>query len=163
MNWDEFRDRLQATVRTLTDRCYLIVSAPSDGGYVQFACGTGLLTAEASGPESVGGVAAHSADEPALLAAGWTAPAQYQPNWSSELPLPALTSEYAALAERCTIALRDVLHVEGPQVLTYRAWRDPAVQPAGVTWSPEQFDDLDRGEFPLPLPSLGLQPELVAG
>ena len=65
MQWNEFGQRLQATLRTLTDRCYLIVSAPADGGYVQFACATGALTAEASGPGSVGGAATHEADDPA--------------------------------------------------------------------------------------------------
>lgn len=161
MQWNEFGQRLQATLRTLTDRCYLIVSAPADGGYVQFARATGALIAEASGPGSVGGAATHQADDPALLAAGWTAPADHQPNWSFELPLPALTSEYAGLAERCTVALRDVLQVAAPDTLTYSAWRDPALQPAGVTWSPERIDELDRGQFPLPLPTLGLPLESV--
>lgn len=157
MTWDEFRDRLQATLRGLTARCTLIVAAPD--GYVQFACEADRLYAEAAGPGSVGGVAGHGADDPVMLGAGWTAPTRGQPNWSDELALPALTAEYAALADRCVTALRDVQRVTAPGVLGYRAWREPETQPPGVTWPPERFDQLDPGEDPLPLPGLGLPAE----
>lgn len=159
MTWDEFRDRLAQTLRTLTPRCYLIVSASGEPGYVQFAAGGDALQAEAAGPRFVTGPAAHAADDPALTGAGWTAPTAAQPNWSYELPIPALTSEYAALAGRCVVALRDVYGLAGPGVLSYRAWREPETQPAGVTWSPERFGELDPGEDPLPLPGLGLAAE----
>ena len=158
MDWTEFHERLQATLRDFTDRCYLIVSAPGDGGYVQFAAIEDELAAEASGPEFTKDVAAHAADDPVMLAAGWTAPTRAQPNWSFDLPLPALTREYAELAGRCVVALRDVFGVPDPQVLGYRAWREPEEQPPGVTWPAERFEQLDPGENPLPLPELGLQP-----
>ena len=161
MDWTEFSDRLQATLRDLTDRCYLIVSAPGQGGYVQFAGLEGSLAAEASGPDFVAGAAGHSAADPGMLAAGWTAPSRPQPNWSFELTLPALTGEYATVAELSVVALRDVFHVADPALLSYRAWRDPEVQPAGVTWPPERFAELDPGRDPLPLPELGLQPQPV--
>lgn len=158
MTWSEFRDHLQATLRELTDRTFLIVSTPSaGGGYVQFAGGADDLSAEASGPEFTEGVATHAADDTTMLAAGWRAPRGPQPNWSCELALPALTGEYTGVAERCVIALRDVFHLPDPQLLTYRAWREPERQPPGVTWQPERFDDLDPGADPLALPSLGLQ------
>ena len=161
MTWDEFRDRLQATLRELPDRSYLIVSAPEGGGYVQFAAAPDQLAAEASGPEFVTGAAEHAADDAVMLAAGWTPPSRPAPNWSRSLELPALTSEYAELATHCVGALRDVLRVPAPDVLSYRAWREPETQPPGVTWPPERFDELDPGEDPLPLPALGLPAELA--
>ena len=160
MTWDEFRDRLQATLRGLTARCLLIVSAP--GGYVQFARGVDVLSAEAAGPDSVDGAAVHGPDDPVMLGAGWASPTRGQPNWSDELPLPALTGEYTALADRCVTALRDVYGATAPGVLGYRAWREPDTQPPGVTWPPERFDELDPGQDPLPLPGLGL-PAAPAG
>lgn len=163
MTWIDLQDRLRATLRSLTDRCYLVVTAPGNGGYVQFACLAEELSAEASGPNFVDGAAAHAATDPTMLAAGWTQPAQAQPNWTSVLPLPALTGEYAALADRCVVALRDVLHVADPAVLTYQAWRDAESQPTGVTWSPEQVERLEPGANPLLLPSLGLEPEPARG
>lgn len=156
MTWNEFRDRLRTTLLGLTDRCVLVVSAPGAGGYVQFAADADDLTAEAAGPEFTAGSAAHAADDPAMLAAGWAAPTRSAPNWSAPLALPALTAEYEALAQRCVVALRDVYGVAAPGVLSYRAWREPESQPPGVTWSPERFDELDPGENPMPLPGLGI-------
>lgn len=156
MTWDEFRDRLQATLRGLTDRCVLVVAAPDRGGYVQFAASAGELTAEAAGPEFTAGPAAHRADDPTMLAAGWAAPTRSAPNWSAPLQLPALTADYAALADRCLTALRDVYRLPGPDALSQRAWREPETQPPGVTWPAERIDRLDPGENPLALPGLGL-------
>ncbi|MFT4229694.1 MAG: hypothetical protein QM602_05330 [Microbacterium sp.] len=156
MAWDEFADRLRATLRELTDRCVLIVAAAGKAGYVQFSATDDELRVEAAGPAFTAGPAAHADDDPVLLAAGWTAPTRSAPNWSAELPLPALSAEYAALADRCVVALRDVYRLPGPEALGYQAWRDPARQPAGVTWSQEQIAALDPGEDPLPLPGLGL-------
>ncbi|MFT3861911.1 TY-Chap domain-containing protein [Micropruina sp.] len=158
MTWDDFRDNLRATLRELSDRCLLIVAAPGKQGYVQFSATEAELTAEAAGPVFTAGPAAHGADEPVMLAAGWTAPTPSGPNWSAALALPALSAEYAALADRCVVALRDVYLLPGPEALSYQAWREPAFQPAGVTWSAERIDALDPGENPLPLPSLGLPP-----
>lgn len=159
MDWNDFQSRLHRTLRDVTDRCFLIVGAVGDGGYVQFSGLADTLSAEASGPEFVAGPATHTTDDPTMLAAGWTAPTRSQPNWSAELTLPALTSEYAALADRCVIALRDVFHITGPADLGYRAWREPELQPPGVTWQPERFDALDPGENPLPMPELGVAPQ----
>jgi hypothetical protein len=158
MDWNDFQERLQGALRTLGDRTCLIVVAPHEGGYVQFAGLADALSAEASGPGFAKGAAVHAADDPTMLAAGWTAPSRPQPNWSFALDLPALTSEYAELASRCVVALRDVFQVADPAVLGYQAWREPEQQPLGVTWSPERFEQLDPGENPLPLPALGLQP-----
>jgi len=159
MTWDDFRDRLGRTLPGVTDRCFLIISAADGGGYVQFAGTADALSAEAAGPEFVTGTAAHSTDDPAMAAAGWTAPSRSTPNWSTALELPALTSEFAALAQRCVTALRNAHHVTDPETLTYQAWREPEVQPAGLTWAPERFAELDPGENPLLLPSLGLEPQ----
>lgn len=156
MDWDEFRTGLQATLRALTDRCVLVVAAPGRGGYVQFAAAAGELTAEAAGPQFTAGPAAHEADDPVMLAAGWTAPTRSGPNWSAPLRLPALTAEYAMLADRCVTALRDVYRLPGPGALSYRAWREPEPQPSGVSWTAERIDRLDPGENPLELPLLGL-------
>lgn len=159
MSWSDFGDRLQCALREVTDRTVLIVAAPAElgGGYVQFICVEDLLVAEASGPEFVTAVATHTADQPIMLAAGWSAPTRAQPNWSFALALPALTAEYAELAGRCVAALRDVFGIAEPESLTYRAWREPEQQPPGVTWPPERFDRMDAGRNPLPMPSLGLQ------
>ena len=159
MSWNDFGERLQRALREVTDRSVLIVAAAAElgAGYVQFIGVDDLLVAEASGPEFVTGVATHTAEQPIMLAAGWVAPTRPQPNWSFDLALPALTSEYAELAGRCVTALRDVFGIAEPEVLTYRAWREPEQQPPGVTWPPERFDQLDPGENPLILPSLGLR------
>lgn len=158
MTWTELQGRLRATLRLLGDRCVLIVAAPAEagGGYVQFLGLGAALEAEASGPEFVDGPARHTADDPIMLAAGWAAPSGPQPNWTYRLVQPALSGDMAALAQRCVVALRDVLHVPDPGLLGYRAWREPESQPTGVTWSVEQVAALDQGENPLPLPSLGL-------
>ena len=159
MTWGEFRDRLRVSLRSLTDRCCVVVVASDERGCVQFFGTVDVLSAEASGPEVVGGAAVHGPNDPTMLAAGWEQSTRAPPNWSFDLPLPAMTSEYAALADRCVIALRDVFHLADPAELAYHAWREPDVQPAGVTWSPEQFDRLDPGEDPLPMPAMGLQPQ----
>jgi len=159
MTWDDFRNSLGRTLPGITDRCYLIISAADGGGYVQFAGAADTLSAEAAGPDFVTGPAAHAADERTMVAAGWTAPTRSTPNWSTALDLPALTSEFAALAERCVTALRGAHGVTDPGTLTYQAWREREVQPAGVTWAPERFAALDPGENPLLLPTLGLQPQ----
>ncbi len=156
MDWEAFTTKLQATLPSITDRCFLVISAPAGTSYVQFAANSNELTAEVAGPEFATDLAAHNADSPAMLAAGWSAPTAASPNWSQTIPLPALSGEFAALAEQCTVALRDTHHIESPDVLRYRAWREPEYQPAGVTWQPERFEQLDPGENPLSLPMLGL-------
>lgn len=156
MNWETFTGNLQATLPHITDRCFLIISTPSRESYVQFAASSNELTAEVAGPEFATGAAAHTPDEPAMRAAGWSVPTPASPNWSRAIPLPALSQEFAILAEQCTTALRDTHHVENPDRLRYQAWREPEQQPAGVTWEPERFDQLDPGENPLQLPMLGL-------
>lgn len=156
MEWPQFEANLALALRALTPRCVLVVAAHERGGYVQFHVTDQRLSAEASGPKYTEGPAQHAADDATMLASGWAEPTPSQPNWTSELPLPALTTEYAALAGRCVVALRDVFHLEAPQVLSYRAWREPETQPPGVTWEPERFDQLDPGEDPLLLPMLGL-------
>jgi hypothetical protein len=162
MDWLEFRDRLCATLAQVTDRCFLIISAPGRGGYVQFAGSEDYVSAEAAGPSFVDGPGAHTVSNAAMGAVGWAAPSQSQPNWSQSLELPALTAEIAGLADGCVVALRDVFGVVEPGLLTYRAWREPEVQPPGVTWSAERFDALDPGEDPLLLPALGLAVDATA-
>jgi len=98
MTWDEFRDRLRVSLRSLTDRCCVVVVASDERGCVQFFGTVDVLSAEASGPEVVGGAAVHGPDDPTMLAAGWKQSTRAQPNWSFDLPLPAMTSEYAVLA-----------------------------------------------------------------
>lgn len=136
----------------VSDRVFLIVSSRENSRvYVQFAGGADALSAEAPGVAVVAGI-----DEAGLADAGWVAPSVGQPNWSSELPLPALTSEFSVLAERCVVALRDVFGVTDPGQLVYRAWRDAEAFPQGVTLYPEQIEALDKGEDPLEISQLGL-------
>lgn len=150
--WDEFGERLASTFRQVSDRVFLIIASESDPArYVQFAGQSDRLDAEGPATDVVA-----DADESVLGAAGWTAPSTAQPNWSSSLALPALTSEYAELAARCVVALRDAYGIESPDDLGYRAWREAEQMPEGVTWSAEQIDRLDRGVDSLELPALGL-------
>lgn len=156
MNWETFTANLARTLPHITERCYLIIAGPEDaGGYIQFFADDSILHAEAAAPEFVEGSAAHAADSPAMLAAHWEAPTALDLNWHQTLPLPALSSEYTQLATQCSVALRDVYHLD-PTALQYKAWREPEEQPPGVTWQPEQFEQLDPGENPLELPSLGV-------
>lgn len=152
MTWDGFEARLVAGLREVTERVLLVVSSRSNVyAYVQFAGEPNEVYAEASGFTSI------SAEAAALLAtSGWATPGVGQPNWESSLPMPALTSEYAELAHRCVVALRDAFQVSGPEDLQYRAWREPEEAPPGVTWPLERFNELDKGENPLVIESLGL-------
>lgn len=150
--WSEFSERLVAAFRVVSDRVFLIVSLRENSRvYVQLAGGSDALFAEAPGVAVVAGI-----DEAGLADADWAAPSVGQPNWSFVLPLPALTSEYSALAERCVVALRDVFGVTDPGQLVYRAWRDGEAFPQGVTLYPEQIEALDKGEDPLEIVQLGL-------
>ncbi|WP_144876509.1 TY-Chap domain-containing protein [Microbacterium sp. 1.5R] len=150
--WEEFGDSLTATFRHVADRVFLIIASESDPArYVQFAGRPGRLDAEAPSID-----VAKGADESVLAGAGWTPPGPAQPNWTSSLPLPALTDEYGALADRCVRALRDAYGIAGPDDLAYRAWRESEQMPEGETWSEECIAALDRGEDPLDLPTLGL-------
>lgn len=152
MTWDEFEARLVAGLREVTERVLLVVSSRSNtSAYVQFAGQENEVYAEASGFTPI------SADAAALLAAsGWATPGVGQPNWESSLPMPALTSEYVELAHRCVVALRDVFGISGPDDLQYRAWREPEEALWGVTWLRKRLDELDKGENPLAIDSLGL-------
>jgi hypothetical protein len=156
MSWDEFTNALQQTLPKITERCYLIIAGPEDeGGYVQFFADKDTLHAEAAAPQFVSAKAEHDVDNPELLAAGWQAPTALDFNWHQSLPLPALSTEFAALAARCCVALRDVYQLK-PTDLEYKAWREPEEQPPGVTWQQEQFDQLDPGEKSMAHPTLGL-------
>lgn len=153
--WSEFSGRLVSAFRVVSDRVFLIVSSQKNSRvYVQFAGGPDAVFAETPGVAVVAGI-----DEAGLFAAGWIAPSVGQPNWSFELPLPALTSEYAELAGRCVVVLRDVFGVARPGDLQYKAWRDSESFPQGVTFYPEQIEALDKGENPLEIPQLGLSAE----
>ncbi|MGO1768733.1 MAG: TY-Chap domain-containing protein [Microbacterium sp.] len=156
--WDDFAARLGAALREVGERVRVIVASDaSPSHFVQFAGFADKLVVETP-PARL----APETDESVLAAAGWAAPAAAQENWSIETPLPALTDEYAAVAERCVVALRDALRVAGPDALVYTAWRDAERMPEGVTLSDEQVDALDQGENPLEVPELGLPAERAA-
>ena len=89
--------------------------------------------------------------------AGWKDPGIAQPNWTSSLALPALTTECKAFAERCVVALRDSYGVADPSDLRYRAWREAELMPEGETWSAERVARMDRGAPSVELPGLGLR------
>ncbi len=144
------------TLPKITDRCYLIIAGPEKtSGYVQFVADDNTLYAEAAAPEFVSGNASHTRNAPEMLAAGWETPTPPDLNWHQTYPLPALSSEFTQLANRCCVALRDVYNLE-PDVLRYKAWREAEQQPLGVTWQPEQFERLDRGNPRVELPTLGI-------
>jgi hypothetical protein len=143
--WVAFGGRLTEALREVSDRVFLIVFWQADPRvFVQFAGGEHELHAEAAGVSS--------ADLSGMAAAGWVAPSGIDPpNWSSSLPLPALTVEYSALASRCVVTLRDAHGLPGPDGLVYKAWRD-AEWPTGGDPSAER----DLGENPLVLSWLGI-------
>lgn len=152
-DWNDFRDRLAATLRRVSDRTNLIITShlyPTR--YVQFSGQADRLDAEAPGTDVVGG-----ADESVLRLAAWQAPGATQPNWSSSLPLPALTSEYRELAERCVAALRNSYGIAFPDEMGYRAWREAEQIPLGQTWSAERVARMDLGAYSLEFPGLGLE------
>lgn len=150
--WDDFENRLGAALRQVTDRVFLIVaSQDAPLKYVQFAATAELLDAQAPGIDVV-----VAAKEAALSGAGWAPPSDLEPNWTSPLPRPALSAEYAALAARCVVALRDAFGVESPFQLAYRAWREAEQMPPGVTYNQAQLRRLDPGESGLELPALAL-------
>lgn len=135
--WAAFGGRLTEALREVGDRVFLVVySRANPKAFVQFAGGEHELHAEAAGGFGD------------LAAAGWVAPSGDPPNWSCSMPLPALTAEYAALASRCVVALRDVYGLSGPDGLVYKAWREPERSSGGSS--------ADPGENPLALSWLGL-------
>ncbi|KUM35227.1 hypothetical protein [Arthrobacter sp. EpRS71] len=151
-DWNDFRGRLAATLRSVSDRVILIIASDlHPNRYVQFAGQSDRLHAEAPGQDVV-----VNAVESVLSDGGWQAPGVAQPNWSSSLPLPALTSEYRELADRCVAALRNSYGVKSPDDLSYRAWREAEQIPEGQTWSAEQVAHMDPGSRSLELPGLGL-------
>ncbi|MGL5818543.1 MAG: TY-Chap domain-containing protein [Phycicoccus sp.] len=157
MDWDEFRERLVDTFLTLTDRTFFIVEVTGTRVYVQFSAGPGYLAAQAVGDQFLPEPARLDAPgQAAMLAAGWTQPTPTSPNWAIQLDLPALTAEYASLADACLTALRDVHSASSPDALTYQAWREPEFLPDGP-YTDEQVAALDPGQNPLPLPTLGLR------
>lgn len=118
--WGAFGLRLVTALRGVTDQVFLIVSVDGDPlRYVQFAGDPDKLYAEAPGLDVV-----TDADETVLKAAGWEEPGVAQPNWTSELALPAYAADYREFADRCVAALRDAYRVSSPDVLVHRAWRD---------------------------------------
>ncbi|MDR6639031.1 TY-Chap domain-containing protein [Paenarthrobacter nitroguajacolicus] len=151
--WDAFRDRLATTFRSTSDRDILVVASAADPRrYVQFARESDRLYAEAPGVEVV-----TDAGESVLKDNEWKAPVVEQPNWTSELALPALTAEYKALADRCVAALRQSYRINSPEDLCYRAWREAEQMPAGETWSAEKVERMDPGAGSLAVPGLGLK------
>ncbi|WP_024818121.1 TY-Chap domain-containing protein [Arthrobacter sp. 31Y] len=151
-DWNDFRDRLVVTLRGLPDRVILIIASNVyPNRYMQFARQGDRLDAEAPGKDVV-----VNAVESVLKDAGWQAPGVAQPNWSAVLPLPALTSEYRELAERCVAALRDSYGVKSPDDLSYRAWREAEQMPVGQTWSAERVAGMDPGSDSLEIPGLGV-------
>lgn len=151
-DWSAFQSGLAQALAQVTDRVYLIIASEADPTrYVQFAGDPAALYAEAPDTDVV-----RDADVSVLADAGWTAPVPAQPNWTSPLARPALTAEYAALAERNVIALRDAYGVSSPDDLAYRAWREPELIPPGETWSPDQIADLDPGADSIDFSILGI-------
>ncbi|MBB5957296.1 hypothetical protein FHS29_004827 [Saccharothrix tamanrassetensis] len=143
-DWEAFGGGLTEALREVSDRVFLVVFSRADPRvFVQFAGGEHELHAEAAAP---------SADPGRMAAAGWKPPTGIDPpNWTCSSPLPALTVEYAAIAARCVVALRDVHGLPGPDELVYKAWRD-AEWPSGAVPSAER----DLGENPLVLSWLGI-------
>lgn len=149
--WGAFTLRLITALRGVTERVFLIVSVDGDPlRYVQFAGDPDKLYAEAPGVDVVA-----DADESVLRAAGWKAPRVTQPNWISELPLPAYAIDFRELAERCVAALRDAYGVTSPDALAYRAWRDPEDLPPIEERTPERLAARDRGATSLEFTGLG--------
>ncbi|QQQ74238.1 hypothetical protein IOD16_23910 [Saccharothrix sp. 6-C] len=145
-DWEAFGGGLTEALREVSDRVFLVVFSRAEPRvFVQFAGGEHELHAEAGSP---------AADPGPLAAAGWAPPTgDAPPNWACTLPLPALTVEYAALAARCVVALRDVHGLPGPDELVYKAWRD-AEWPSDAVPAARR----DRGEHPLVLSWLGIPP-----
>ncbi|GAA3031262.1 TY-Chap domain-containing protein [Actinokineospora globicatena] len=136
--WEAFGGGLTEALRDVSDRVLLVVFSRADPQvFVQFAGSDHELHAEAGAP----------ADPSPMAAAGWVPPTGIDPpNWTSSLPLPALTVEYTAMAARCVVALRDVHGLPTPDELVYKAWRD-AEWPSDTTSSAKR----DPGENPLAL------------
>ncbi|MCS7482937.1 hypothetical protein ACFFQW_30590 [Umezawaea endophytica] len=149
-DWEAFGGGLVEALREVSDRVFLVVFSRADPQvFVQLAGGEHELHAEAAG--------APSANPSRMAKAGWAPPTGTDPpNWTCSLPLPALTVEYAAMAARCVVALRDVHGLSGPDGLVYKAWRD-AEWPSGAA-SPNR----DLGENPLVLSWPGI-PSVASG
>ncbi|HEX7301479.1 TY-Chap domain-containing protein [Lentzea sp.] len=136
-DWAQFTERLTDALRDVTDHVYLIIHAAQEPRrYVQFAGAPDRLYAEAPGTDVVA-----DADEFQLSRFEWAAPDAGQPNWSWSLRRPALTEEFARLADRCVVALRQAYGIVSPDELRYRAWQDPEGAPS----VPVEFPGLGFG------------------
>ena len=149
MTWDEFEQRLISALRELGNETFLVICSRGDKKrYVQFVATHTELRAETSENADI------SADAYALVpAAGWLPSEPGMVNWCNELPLPALTADYAALAHRCVVSLRHAFGIASPDLLRYRAWRDAEYEPPHAL---HVWFSLDPGENPMPFPGLGL-------
>ncbi|WP_394618644.1 hypothetical protein JNUCC0626_05955 [Lentzea sp. JNUCC 0626] len=131
-DWGLFAERLVDTFRDVTDGVFLIVHAAAEPRrYVQFAGAPDRLYAEAPGTEVWA-----DADEFQLRRFDWVAPIVTQPNWTSELRRPALTTEFQRLARACAAALHEAYGITSPDELTYRAWRQPMGEQAAAVEFP---------------------------
>ncbi|MET9229928.1 hypothetical protein [Lentzea sp. NPDC003310] len=129
--WGRFTESLTDAFRDVTDGVFLIVHAAADPKrYVQFAGAPDRLYAEAPGKDVAAG-----ADEFQLRRFDWEEPVVAQPNWTSSLRRPALTTEFARLARACVAALHEAYGITYPAELTYRAWS----QPYGAPDTPVKF------------------------
>lgn len=148
--WTDLTSELTSAFRDVTDRVFLIIASEADPArYVQFAGRVDRLDAEAPSVDVVA-----NADVAVLESAGWAAPTAAQPNWSSSVRIPALTTEYEALAVRCVAALRDAYGIASPADLGYRAWREAEILPPDVEWSEERIAQSDQGESSLRIAAL---------
>lgn len=150
--WNDFQERLAASLRHVTDRVFLIVASGDDARrYVQYTAVSDVLHGEAPGTDIVA-----DADAAVLAASVWREPEAGQPLWTTSRPLPALTTEYRALAMHSVRLLRHAYGISSPSILRYRAWREAELPPAGARWSAKRRAQLDTGEARLEMPFLGL-------
>lgn len=85
-DWEGFAAAFVSTLRGLSERNYLIISAAQDQRrFVQLAVESDHAHVEASGH-------ADGIDESKIVEAGWKKPHVAPPNWEHDLKLPALTS-----------------------------------------------------------------------
>ncbi|GAB3106061.1 hypothetical protein GCM10027055_00010 [Janibacter alkaliphilus] len=157
VEWSEFQGALAGVLGEVGDRWRVIIREPTSGVVVQFADHPVGLEMQCSSREvpKFADLIPASADE-VMEAQGWQAPTRELPLWSQVVELPALTSELEAAAGACVTALRDAFGVGSPDDLVYTAWREREVMMQGVTYTGEEVDELDPGEYPMPLPRLGL-------
>ncbi|MDO5083328.1 hypothetical protein EII34_12535 [Arachnia propionica] len=148
MDWNEFASKLLHVMIGMETRRFLVLSQQGAPGF------TVQMTTEEDALQAQCWVRGMDLGDPAVVARleelGWKDTREID-FWNRWLDLPAPSSSYRQLVDALITTMRELQGVTSPDQLAYRSWREPERRQEGRVYTPEQIEDLDPGEIPLPL------------